>query len=85
MGKYDYAAAALAPLQEFYLRQKDYVRAKLALDEYRAKSKLLDEKGNPIYPGTEYFIIILAGIIKGLGSWIQLCIAIVDCWLILLI
>ena len=68
MGKYDYAAAALAPLQEFYLRQKDYVRAKLALDEYRAKSKLLDEKGNPIYPGTEYFYHYLGWYYKGVGQ-----------------
>ena len=42
-------------MTEIYLKRKDYVKAKRTLDEYLAKSKLLDEKGEPLYPGTEYF------------------------------
>ncbi len=55
IGKDDYAAATLIPLTEIYLKRKDYVKAKRTLDEYLAKSKLLDKKGEPLYPGTEYF------------------------------
>ena len=55
IGKDDYAAATLIPLTEIYLKRKDYVKAKRTLDEYLAKSKLLDKKGEPLYSGTEYF------------------------------
>ncbi len=55
MGKEDYAAAALAPLHEIYLKRKDYTKAKRALDEYRAKSRMLDEHGEPVYSGREFY------------------------------
>ena len=55
IGRDDYAASALPPLTDIYLRRKNYVKAKQTLDEYREKSKLLDENGNPLYPGMEYF------------------------------
>lgn len=68
IGRNDYAAASLAPLHEIYLRRMDYEKAKQTLDEYRAKSKLLDFKGEPIYQGSEFYYNYLGWYYKSVGQ-----------------
>ena len=68
IGREDYAAAALAPLHEIYLKKKDYAKAKRALDEYRAKSNLLDDNGEPVYRGKEYYYTYLGWYYKEVGQ-----------------
>ena len=68
MGRDDYAASALTPLTEIYLRNRDYVKAKQALEEYREKSMLLDKNGNPVYPGVEFFYNYLGWYYKDVGN-----------------
>lgn len=54
-GMKDLAASALNPITEVYLNRKEYQKAKNNLDIYRKNSGLLDEQGEPVYPGMEYF------------------------------
>lgn len=54
MGRKDLAAAGLMPLTDYYLRKKQYLKAKALIDEYRELSTLIDKKGNPLAPGAEY-------------------------------
>ena len=67
IGREDYAAAALAPLHEIYLVRKDYMKAKQSIDEYRAKSNLLDDNGEPVFQGKEYYYNYLGWYYKDVG------------------
>lgn len=68
IGREDYAAAALTPMTDVYLRRKEYVKAKQTIDEYRAKSKWLDEKGNSACLGKEFFYNYLGWYYKEVGQ-----------------
>lgn len=67
IGREDYAASALPPLTDIYLRRKEYAKAKQTLDEYRTKSKLLDKKGDPLYPEIEFYYNYLGMYYKEVG------------------
>ena len=68
MGKNDLAASSLGPLTDYYLRKKQYKKAKESLDEYRVKSGLLDKKGEPASLGAEYFYYYLGWYYKDMGK-----------------
>ena len=64
----DLAASSLAPLMGYYLKDKQYKKAKESLDEYREKSDLLDKMGEPASLGAEYFYYYLGWYYKDMGK-----------------
>lgn len=68
IGRNDLAASSLSPLTDYYLREKQYKKAKESLDEYRVKSGLLDKNGEPASLGAEYFYYYLGWYYKDTGK-----------------
>ena len=67
IGREDLAASALSPLTDYYLREKQYNKAKEMLDEYRKKSEHLDEKGEPTSFRADFFYFYLGWYYKDTG------------------
>lgn len=68
IGRKDLAAAGLIPLADYYLRKQQPTKAKALIDEYRLKSQLIDKKGKPLTPETEYTYYYLGWCYKDLGK-----------------
>ena len=68
IGRNDLAAAGLIPLAAYYLRKQQPTKAKALIDEYRDKSQLMDPKGEPLVPETEYTFYYLGWCYKDMGK-----------------